>query len=70
MEIRWNQVVLGQNQVVWSLRSQFLWGDHGLAMAHQELGHFEEAAQAYRRCLELVALAAPGSEWLRLRILL
>ncbi|CAJ1353975.1 unnamed protein product [Effrenium voratum] len=44
-------------------RSQFLWGDHGLAMAAQEVGLFAEAVEAFERCLALARLAAPSSEY-------
>ncbi|CAE8713147.1 unnamed protein product [Polarella glacialis] len=47
------------SQILW--RSQFVWGDHALAMASEHAGMFQEATGAYRRCVELIAAAAPGS---------
>ncbi|CAL1167829.1 unnamed protein product [Cladocopium goreaui] len=52
-------------------RSQFLWGDHGLAMAAQEAGLFQEAVDAFRNCVSLVAMVAPSSEYeLKYRMML
>eukprot|EP00933_Yihiella_yeosuensis_P068457 TRINITY_DN7408_c0_g2_i1.p1 TRINITY_DN7408_c0_g2~~TRINITY_DN7408_c0_g2_i1.p1 ORF type:complete len:201 (-),score=43.34 TRINITY_DN7408_c0_g2_i1:135-737(-) len=52
-------------------RSQFLWGDHGMAMAAEQSGHFEEAVKAYKRCVDLITAAAPSSGYeLKYRMML
>lgn len=63
----------GTDALLW--RSQFLWGSHCLAMALEHLGlapgRMEEAAEAYRSCVELAALLAPSSGYeLKYRVML
>ncbi|CAE7578202.1 UACA [Symbiodinium sp. CCMP2592] len=48
-------------QPLW--RAQFVWGLHGLAMAAQDAGFFQEAVDAFQTCIELAALIAPSSEY-------
>merc|ERR1712060_273786 len=42
-------------------KCQYVWGYHGLAMAAEAAGRFEEAAEAFRMCLRLISAAAPSS---------
>ncbi|CAE7861805.1 SMYD3 [Symbiodinium necroappetens] len=49
------------SQPLW--RAQFVWGLHGLAMAAQDAGFFQEAVDAFQTCIELAALIAPSSEY-------
>merc|ERR1712113_772104 len=49
----------GESSLLW--RSQFVWGYHGLALAAERCGHFQDASEMFEICVKLIGSVAPGS---------